>query len=327
MILFVYLLLPLLTKHRSLITASAVDQLSHIHERRFHTPQCTPSRTNKLSTSYLVHLGHVNIILVLNPFLLLLHLENRFLLQSLFGAISIIETSSIAMDVPAVKPSSLAFITALDPNGWQKPSNRTLVKKHAMKDVGLGRRRPKKNRTFELVLDPRSQLGPGNVDPFAPFPIEMGPLERKLVANIFRDDIDGTQRPYRSSWFSLGFHDVATFYMLLSNSAAHLDTLRGGTSRGLDAERFHMMALQSVSRRLSEPNFEASDGLIGTIAGLITHNVRFLVLKSTSFLIGVKDIVGNSDQWTLHFNAVDKLVHLRGGIRSINRILRESVCW
>jgi hypothetical protein len=79
----------------------------------------------------------------------------------------------------------------------------------------------------------------------------------------------------RSDWFSLGFYDSATFNMILSNSAAHLDQLRGLKigEKGLDAERYHLLALQSVNTRLAQPNLEVTDELICGIAGFICHNV------------------------------------------------------
>jgi hypothetical protein len=60
---------------------------------------------------------------------------------------------------------------------------RTRVKKHVMKDIGLSRRRPKKNKVFEMLINPRAIVGTGDVDPFAPYPIDLGPAERELIAN------------------------------------------------------------------------------------------------------------------------------------------------
>jgi hypothetical protein len=59
---------------------------------------------------------------------------------------------------------------------------RTRVKKHVMKDIGFSRRRPKKNKMFEVMIDPRTVVGFGDVDPFAPYPVDIGPTERELIA-------------------------------------------------------------------------------------------------------------------------------------------------
>jgi hypothetical protein len=82
----------------------------------------------------------------------------------------------------------------------------------------------------------------------------------------------------RSTWFSVGLYDSATFNMILSNSAAHLDQLRGikDGERGLEAEKYHLIALQSVTKRLAEPNLDVTDGLIGGVAGFICHNVSLV---------------------------------------------------
>jgi hypothetical protein len=83
----------------------------------------------------------------------------------------------------STKPAGFQFITISgDPEDEAKSSAiRTRVKKHVMKDIGRSRRRPKKNIIFELVIEPRSLPGTGDVDPFAPYPIEMGATERELI--------------------------------------------------------------------------------------------------------------------------------------------------
>jgi hypothetical protein len=95
---------------------------------------------------------------------------------------------------------------------------------------------------------------------------------------VFRDT-DGTQRPMRSSWFSIGFQDAATFHMILANSAAHLDHLRGvkAGKKGVDAEKYHLLALQSINQRMSEPTLEVTDELIGAVSGFVCHNVCSLL--------------------------------------------------
>jgi hypothetical protein len=82
----------------------------------------------------------------------------------------------------------------------------------------------------------------------------------------------------RSAWFTIGFQDAATFHMVLSNSAAHIDHLRGvpDGEKGVDAEKYHLLALQSINKRMSEPNLEVTDALIGAVSGFVCHNVSSL---------------------------------------------------
>jgi hypothetical protein len=79
----------------------------------------------------------------------------------------------------------------------------------------------------------------------------------------------------RSAWFTLGFLDEATLYIILSNSAAHLDRLRGvkDGEKSVETERYHLMALQSINKRLEQPDLEITEGLIAAAAGFMCHNV------------------------------------------------------
>lgn len=63
--------------------------------------------------------------------------------------------------------------------------------------------------------------------------------------------------------------------LVLSNSAAHRDRTNGLPlgQKSPDADQLYMRALESVNRRLLKPEPEISEGLIGAISGLITHNV------------------------------------------------------
>ena len=96
-------------------------------------------------------------------------------------------------------------------------------------------------------------------------------------ALVFQD-ADGRQRAMRNEWFLVGCLDPAAFNIVLSNSAAHLDQRNGMPhgQRGLESERYHLLALQSVRKRLALPDATISDGLVGTVAGFVVHNVRAL---------------------------------------------------
>jgi len=82
----------------------------------------------------------------------------------------------------------------------------------------------------------------------------------------------------RSEWFAVGLFDVATFHMVLSNSAAHIDQLRGAKAgeKGVDAEKYHLLALQSINQRLARPELDVTEGLISAVAGFVCHAVCIL---------------------------------------------------
>lgn len=95
------------------------------------------------------------------------------------------------------QPSSYAFVTFSDINDMRDPSAKSLIRRHAMKDIGaLRRRQPRRRRVvFErpneaLTAAMQSYANPvsssircGAIDPFCKFPIELDHISRKLVAN------------------------------------------------------------------------------------------------------------------------------------------------
>jgi hypothetical protein len=88
----------------------------------------------------------------------------------------------VSKEAQKCKPRSFEFITVSDPNEGRSSEMRTKVKKHVMRDIGLTRRRPKKNPVLlDVVLDPRAKVGSTSTDPFASYPYELQDNERKLV--------------------------------------------------------------------------------------------------------------------------------------------------
>jgi hypothetical protein len=148
-----------------------------------------------------------------------------------------------------------------------------------------------------------------------------------MLCTVFHD-VDSTQRPMRSAWFSVGFYGSTPFNMILSNSAAHLDLLRGFNERGPDSEKYHLLALQSITRRLAQPDLEVTDELIGGVAGFICHNVFLLCQPLFLHTKYLQSIVGNFEELSLHLNGIEKLVELRGGLDALSKIqLRETLSW
>jgi hypothetical protein len=88
----------------------------------------------------------------------------------------------------------------------------------------------------------------------------------------------------RYEWFSLGFFDTATFHIILANSAAHLDLLNGYPlgRRSLEAERYHLLALESINKRLAHQTPDVTDGLVSAVTGFIVHNVGAPALPQIS---------------------------------------------
>ena len=96
------------------------------------------------------------------------------------------------------RPSSFQFVTFNTISGMRGANAKSLIRKHAMKDIGASRRRSGKQRKgyirFPLDwLDPADQVRvpdpmalsvpSGAIDPFLDFPVELDHTGRELVAN------------------------------------------------------------------------------------------------------------------------------------------------
>ena len=91
-----------------------------------------------------------------------------------------------------MRPTSFEFVTFANPNGMREKGVKTQIRKHAMKDIGATRRRPKKRRQRSIELCVLSPIAPsptstivtsGAVDPFLQYPVELGRTEKELVTN------------------------------------------------------------------------------------------------------------------------------------------------
>lgn len=117
--------------------------------------------------------------------------------------------------------------------------------------------------------------------------------------------------------------------LVLSNSAAHRDRANGLPlgQKSPDANELYLRALESVNRRLLTTEPEISEGLVGAIAGLMTHNVSRASGNDCAMgLMICQDIVGNFEEWTIHVHGLEKLLAMRGGISNIStRELRDTI--
>jgi hypothetical protein len=98
--------------------------------------------------------------------------------------------------------------------------------------------------------------------------------------------------------------------------------------RSLEAERYHLLALQSLNQRLAGPNLEITDGLVGAITGFIVHNVCYLPRRALFRANSFQEIIGDFEQWAVHHAGIVRLVNMRGGIDNLKfRQLRETISW
>ena len=104
-----------------------------------------------------------------------------------------------------MQPSSFEFLTFSDVSAMRDTAAKSVIRKHAMRDIGVSRRRPDKRRKgyvkipLKLLTPPnevltppnevmvpnptRLNMGSGAIDPFIAFPVELDHVGRELVAN------------------------------------------------------------------------------------------------------------------------------------------------
>ena len=179
-------------------------------------------------------------------------------------------------------------------------------------------------------------LGAGVVDPFLRTPVALNHTGKELVATIFT--CDNGQRPHRQDWFSVGLGDQATFYIVLANSALHLQASRHpGLKREENqlARVYHRLTVTHLRRslqdflatrqkRIGHANRNSEDEevdrqqedrllrLIGNVAGLICW----------------ADNLASVQQFRMHTQGLAELIRMhRGGLAGLPSHLRRVVSW
>ena len=92
----------------------------------------------------------------------------------------------------AARPTSFEFVTFSDLQHMRGRAATSQIRKHAMKDIGITRRRPEKRRRGYIELPwellpimpaPYStSIGGGAIDPFLGCPVELDDVGKRLVA-------------------------------------------------------------------------------------------------------------------------------------------------
>lgn len=94
-------------------------------------------------------------------------------------------------------PTSFQFVTFSDVDQMRDATAISSIRRHAMKDIGRSRRKPKKKRLIEVPIDvpidfnapvevvpaPKPAIGGGGVHTFFPIPVELDQVGKALLAN------------------------------------------------------------------------------------------------------------------------------------------------
>lgn len=123
-------------------------------------------------------------------------------MTAMAGAPVLGSTSSSSKTAPQ-GPTSFQFVTFSDVDHMRDATAISRIRRHAMKDIGRQRRKPKKKRFIEVPIEvpidsnartdlapaPKPAIGGGGVHTFFPIPVELDQVGKALLANSTLCDV------------------------------------------------------------------------------------------------------------------------------------------
>ncbi|KAI1876853.1 uncharacterized protein JN550_000925 [Neoarthrinium moseri] len=238
------------------------------------------------------------------------------------------------------------FVNVTDPKEVKKHSSK--IRRHVMKDIGKARRKPKpRDRRQTKIIDEQPKIGEeddsrpadraedevekdlrsyihkmttagvrndGHISQMV-YPFEMTE-DRIQLARYMIEEARHVYRPFRFAWLSVGLTDAASWNITLANAALF-------RSRGLGAEvteytesqealKYYTLSLESISKRLQDPEEVGSEGLVIAVTGFICHD----------------NSVGNFERMNDHLKGLKHIVEKRGGLEKLSSpFLRLMISW
>jgi hypothetical protein len=81
-------------------------------------------------------------------------------------------------------------------------------------------------------------------------------------------------RPLQPFWFTVAMTDKSAFHLTLANAALFLGRENNfQNEETAESMKHYTVAMQSINKRLSDPKESTSEGVIGTVAGMVCHDV------------------------------------------------------
>ncbi|KAK5995075.1 hypothetical protein PT974_03468 [Cladobotryum mycophilum] len=157
------------------------------------------------------------------------------------------------------------------------------------------------------------EISGGDFDPFNALPLPSTPRIQLLIKQLMvRINSNSPTRDYRRYWFKHASHDLACFYIALSQSASDAGlVLQKGCSA--EAVMYLNKALHLVNQRLDDPVWRVRNTTIGAVAALASYEISN----------------GSLGAARTHLLGLETMVRMRGGINhpSISNGLRRIVLW
>lgn len=121
-------------------------------------------------------------------------------------------------------------------------------------------------------------------------------------------------------------------HLALAESALHHQTLEEETGVLLEnatALKHYNSSLRHINHKIQTVSLNMCYGLLSTVIGLASYDVRHLFLYTwSSALMSAQLAIGNVDRWETHMAGLETMIHVRGGVKSIESdYLLKAVLW
>lgn len=152
------------------------------------------------------------------------------------------------------------------------------------------------------------ELGPINV-----FPITLSPHIQQLLYHYHHEFTQNSLAVNpEGSWYSFAVTDAGLLHATLSLVALHYDL---GHHMEVSFETTYQQseAIRLVNERLSDPEAQLTDALIGSVA----------------ILTNFETMNGTAESAAIHMNGLERMTVLRGGLQGLgkNRVLQRVLTW
>ncbi|PVI01727.1 hypothetical protein DM02DRAFT_560941, partial [Periconia macrospinosa] len=182
----------------------------------------------------------------------------------------------MASDYDACSPSRWAFVITSPAGLCPDTSQRTVIRRHVMRDIGRSRRKhviksAQKKSHSARTLSLRNTVIPKSLEPV--FLQPMDTESRQMVRHMFTEDLPGSLRIYRDRWYPVCVNDAAAVHQMLASYSTHLVHWRQAQRDPLQhfANLHHTKALASVRNQLNNLHQEDMEACLPAIAALACY--------------------------------------------------------
>ncbi|KAM5353566.1 hypothetical protein ACJ41O_000216 [Fusarium nematophilum] len=226
--------------------------------------------------------------------------------------------------VPPTKPkgssSSLEFVSISHPDEIRNRRNKRKIRQHAMKDIGLARRKRPSQPTRPEGDNSHARHGtlPETSAPSTDLMLysETDIRAKKLESFLLREKSPLFVK-IRELCFSMALIDDSAFHLALALSEHHQEG-----SHFSQEENPVAMSHYNISLRIIHENLQ----LLQATVGAVCRGVIIVVIGFASYDVLLS--IGHTERWEMHMVGLDAMIRGRGGLHTLNSsYLLQSLLW